>query len=299
MKSAINSKRKIDAIISIRQDNTAKKITILNMNQAAEKILGCSALELIGKNFNMILPPRINEILGGYLDFSENSDFGTVARRIPNFQLVSKKGAVVSVSLKVFNLVGHDYELLLRDLTLINKIAELKQIIMSHPNEIDDKDPSTGLPSINNVVYAIDTAHTFIKQSTDIDVCFGLVEIGNYNYYLKTYGQYVAAEIIGTIGSFIRKCLRSEDVIGYMDDGVVGIVLIDCNLESAKMVFKRMKTKLESASITMQNGQKVTTSLAIAYTQIKKDRPMPPMISSCEHGLEEIRKRSGNGIVQV
>jgi PAS domain S-box-containing protein len=304
MKSAIHTKRKIDAVISIKQDNAAKKITITSMNAAAERLVGYSSPEAIGKDFKTILAPRVNEILDGYLEFgSSANDFAGVARRIPNFQILSKKGEIINASLKVFNLVGagdvQEYELLMRDITLIKKIAELKEIIANNPGTIQDKDERTGLPSINTVVYAIDTSYSFLNQYAAIDVCFALVELGNYNYYKQNYSEYIAAEVTGTLGAIVKKCLRSEDVIGYMSDGILGLVLLDCNMESAKSVFGRMKKKVETAKVTMQNGQAVTISLAIAYTQIRKDRDMSPMITACEDGLNRIAGGGGAGVVQV
>lgn len=305
MKSAIHTKRKIDAVVSIRQDSVSRKITVTNMNAAAERLFGYGAKEISGKNFNSLLPPRINEILDEYMDFeNEALDFAMVARRIPNFQILSKKGEIISASLKVFNLVGQgggiqEYELLMRDITLIKKIAELKEFITNNPDGIQEKDEETGLPSINTVVYAIDAAYSFIGQHSSLDVSFAMVEVGNLEYYRQNYSPYVVNEIIGTLGTIIKKCLRAEDVIGYMGDGILALVLIDCNVESARSVFGRVQKKVASSKITMQDGQGVSLSLGIAYTQMRKDRDMTPMINACEEALDKIANRGGEGITQV
>lgn len=305
MKSAIHTKRKTDAIISIRQDNSEKRVIITNLNKAAEALTGYLAKELIDKNFDSILPARIKELLSGYLEFDDgDSDFAIVARRIPNFQILTKKGEMVVVSLKVFNLVSQganfqEYELLMRDLTLISKISELKELIVSSENTITARDPQTGMPSINSVVYALDTSYNFLKQYNAIDVCFLLTKISNINYYSETYGEYVASEILGTLGTMMKKCCRAEDMVGYMGNGIIGVVLLDCNLESAKIVINRIKTKVDTAKVTMQNGQQVVLSLGIAYTQIKKGQEMLAMIDACDAGLIRLNSRGGEGLVQV
>ncbi len=305
MKSAIHAKRKTDAIISIRQDNTSQSLTILNMNKAAEKLTGYSAQQVAGKSFNNILSPRVNEILMGYIEFgASGSDFAAVARKIPNFQVLSIKGEIVPVSVKVFNLVGlngniQEYEILMRDITLIKKLEELKEIILQSQNQLEEKDPDTGLPSINSVVYALDTSYSFTTQYSSIEVCFALIEITNLGYYGETYGDYIAYEIIGLLGNVVKKCCRTEDVIGYMGEGVIGVVLIDCNLESAKNVINRIKTKVDSAKITLQKGTAISLSLSLAYTEVRKERNMVAMIDACEEGLNRNIERGGEGIVQV
>ncbi len=305
MKSAINTKRKTDAVISIKQDNDARKIFITNMNPAAESLTGYNSREIIGRNFNTMLPARINELLDGYLEFGvASSDFAMVARRIPNFQVLSKQGEIITVSLKIFNLVSQgtniqEYELLLRDVTLIKKIAELKEIIISSENTITEKDPHTGLPSINSVVYALDAAYAFLKEYNAIEACFVMLEVSNIAYYSETYGEYIAYEIIGTLGGLVKKCCRNEDVVGYMGDGVIAVVLIDCNLESAKIVINRIKNKVDTTKITIQNGQQITLSLNLSYTQIRKGIEMFVMIDTCESGLDSLASRGGDGVVQV
>lgn len=305
MKSAIHAKRKTDAIIAIRQDNTARQILITNMNRAAEQLVGYNAKEAVGKPLNSILAPRVNDLLSGYLEFgSGNSDFAVVARRIPNFQILSKKGIIVSASLKVFNLVGQgeniqEYELLMRDITLIKKIDELKEMILTSEGSIEDKDPQTGLPSINSIVHALDTSYSFLGQHSAIEVCFALIEIGNIKYYAENYGEYVAYEVLGTLGHVVNKCCRNEDIVGYMGDGVIGMVLIDCNLESAKIVINRIKKKIDTSKIIMQNGQPLTLLLSISYTQVRKEQEMVAMIDVCEAGLDRIARSGGEGVVQA
>jgi diguanylate cyclase (GGDEF)-like protein/PAS domain S-box-containing protein len=305
MESAIHTKRKIDALISIRQDNVAREIIIINMNEAAQRLVGYNAKEVSGKILSTILAPRVNEILESYLDFENNSsDFAIVARKIPNFQILSKKGEIISASLKVFNLVGQggdiqEYELLMRDITLINKIAELKEIITNNSDKIKDKDAKTGLPNINNVVYATDTAYSFLEQHSSIDVCFAMVEMRSFEYYKQNYGEYIACEIAGKVGDIIKKCLRTEDVLGYMGTGIIALVLIDCSLESAQNVFGRIQKDIASAQITLKNGKAVSLPIAAAYTQIRKDRDMALMINACEDGLDSITSRGGEGFIEV
>lgn len=305
MKSAIHAKRKTDAIIAIRQDNTAREILITNMNRAAEQLTGYNAREAAGKTLNSILSPRVNDLLSGYLEFgSGNNDFAIVARRIPNFQILSRKDIIVPVSLKVFNLVGQgeniqEYELLMRDITLIKKIEELKEIILHSEDTLSDNDAQTGLPSINSVVHALDTSYSFLEQHSSIEVSFALMEVGNIAYYAENYGEYTAYEVLGTLGHVVKKCCRNEDIVGYMGDGVIAMVLIDCNLESAKFVINRIKSKIDNSKITMQNGQPLSLSLSISYTQLRKERDMVAMIDVCEAGLDRVAKSGGEGVVQA
>ena len=304
MESAIHAKRKIDAIISIRQDNNARTVTITGMNTAAEHLTGYRTAELSGQKFSNILAPRVNEIIDGYLEYGSSEDFASVARRIPNFQIVSKGKKIVPTSMKVFNVVStkdnvQEYELLMRDLTLINKLAELKELILNSSNTIKERDPDTGLPSINSVVYAIETSYDFLNQHSSIEVCFALLEVTNLDYYSEHYGEYVGYDLVGTLGSIVKKCLRTEDMIGYMGNGVIGMVLVDCNLDNAKTAVQRTKAKLKTAKINMQNGREAALTIGISYTQIRKDRPMTSMLQRCEAGLNSILNRGGEGIVQV
>jgi PAS domain S-box-containing protein len=305
MKSAINTKRKTDALIAIEQNNLAKRITITNVNKAAEILTGYSASEVIGKDFSDIIAPRVNELLNGYIEFDhEDSDFAMVARKIPNFQIQSRKGEIFPVSLKIFNLVRtgadtQEYELLMRDVTLIKNIAELKEKVKNSESAIETKDPQTGLPTIDSIVYAIDLSYYFMEQHHAIEACFVLVEVGNIGYYKQTYGEYVAYDTIGMLGGMIKKCCREEDVVSYMGDGVIGLVLIDCNAQDAKIVLKRILSRVSSSKITMQNGKPINLALAVSFTQMRQDREVADMINACENGLNKLASERGEGLIQV
>jgi len=305
MKSAIHTKRKTDALIAIKQDNTAKKITITNMNKAAEILTGYSAREAVGKSFNEILTPRVNELLNGYIEFDEDdSDFAMVARKIPNFQILSRKGDILPVSLKVFNVVSsgvgtQEYELLMRDVTLIKNIAELKEKVKSNESKIEAKDPQTGLPTIDSIVYAVDLSYYFMEQHHAIEACLVLFEVGNISYYKETYGEYVAYDIIGMLGGMVKKCCREEDVVSYMGDGIIGLVLIDCNAQDAKVVLRRIINRVNTSKMTMQNGKPINLALAVSFTQMRQDREVVDMINACENGLNKIASEGGDGVVQV
>lgn len=309
MRTAIHAKRRTDAIISIKQDNVAKTITIQHMNGAAEHLTGYAIGDVINKNFSTILAPRVNELIAEDLEFASDNvvpinDFAIVARKIPNFQILSRKGNIIPVSIKVFNLVGHggdfqEYELLIRDITLITKIEELKEIMRSSEASIKEKDPDTGLMSINSVVYALDTSYNFLEQYNAIDVSFVLIEISNIRSLAEEHGEPIAFKIIGALGNIINKCCRKEDIVGYMGDGIVGAVLIDCNSQSVGVVVNRIKSTVSSANITLQNGQNITLPLSISYTQLQINTPLPEMLTACEKGLERIAGRGGDGVVQV
>jgi len=305
MKSAINTKRKTDALIAILQDNHEKKITITNMNKAAEILTGYAAREVMGKNFSDILAPRVNELLNNYIEFDQDdSDFAIVARKIPNFQIRSRKGEIFPVSLKVFNLVGrgidtHEYELLMRDVTLIKNMAELKDKIKTSGSKIEAKDQQTGLATVDSIVYAVDLSYHFMEQHHAIEACLALIEVGNIGYYKETYGEYVAYDTIGMLGGMVKQCCREEDVVSYMGDGVIGLVLIDCNAQDAKIVLRRVVSRVNASKMTMQNGKPINLALAVSFTQMRQERPIEDMLNACESGLNKIASEGGEGIIQV
>ncbi len=84
-----------------------------------------------------------------------------------------------------------------------------------------------------------------------------------------------------------------------MGDGVIGVVLIDCNLENAKSVIGRVETSIYKTNIPMLDGQVITPAIGISYTQITNGREMQTMISDCEVGLGKILQSGGVGIVQA
>ncbi len=303
MKSTISAKRKNDAVITIRQNNRNKKIEIMSMNLAAEKMIGHSSTDMYGKDFSIILPERIKDLIESYVDFEGGmgSDFLAVARRVPNFQLINKFGDEIPVSLKVFNLVANnaevqEYELLMRDITLISKIEELKEHISANRDEAID--PHTGLPSEVAVQDALSTVKLYVDQF-NLEASFAIISVDFIEPYLENYGEDESDKIVKNIGVISQECCRDEDLVGHLGEGYIGAVLLDCNASDAASVISRIQKKIDSAGIIIGSDQVTSNEISIVYSQLSQGVELATIIDNCRAGLSQVVSSETKRVLQV
>jgi len=297
MKSTLSAKRKGDALITIRQNNNKHLVEICNMNNSAEKLTGYHLEEILGLGFNSILPDRINESLQDYIEFEDpNNDFASVARKIPNFQIISKKGNEIAVSMKIFYLASEnkgmqEYELLLRDIRLIKKIDELKSKISS---ETDGRE----ITDVNGLMDAYDTAYEFVDDYP-IEVTFATFGIDSYNNYVVHHDDISLIEILNKFAKLIKQTCRTEDVVAYIDKGVIGVILLDCNTENARDVISRILDKAASHQLKMIDGSNFNTTLSISYAQIDTEYSPAEIFNACIDSTFNIQDSGGNAITEL
>ena len=303
MKSTLSAKRKGDAVINIRQNNLNKTIEIERLNPAAEKITGFHNADLIGHPFQQILPTRIKDTILSYVDFEDtNSDFASVARKIPNFQLHAKDGHDTPVSLKIFYLPSSDpkiqeYELLMRDVTLIKMLDELKKELAEN-QDAEAIDPATGLPSAEVVQQAVITAYSFVEQYP-VEVSLAVIGVDNLSEIAENYGEEAAFEVIKLVGEKVKQTCREEDTVGHLGEGDIGAVLLDCNTDNAKAVLGRIKNNINDKPLTLSNGQSITISLSMAYVQIMPEYDLESMYNSARDLVTELQNAGGNIMQEV
>lgn len=301
--ATVSAKRKGDAVINIYQDNNAKKIIIENLNPAAEKLTGYNKSELSGKDFDHVLAARVKEALHSYIEFDDAiNDFASVARKIPNFQIKQKNGREIPVSLKVFYLMSEnksrlEYELLMRDITLIQRIKELKEKLANTKAE-DALDAETGLLSVSSIQDSLSVAYLFI-QNAPIEVSFAAISIDNLTDYAEEHGEDEAFKLVKAVGKEVELTCRDEDLVGHIGAGDIGVVLLDCSAADAQKVLERVNKNVISKPIILENGEEAEAILSIAYFQLTTQHDLAHMYDTTLQKLLNIQESGGNKISQV
>ncbi len=299
MKSTLSAKRKSDALITIRQNNSDHLVQILNMNRSAEKLTGYNVREIAGSNFDDLLTDRVSESLHDYIEFDDpNNDFAAVARKIPNFQIKTKQGKDIPVSMKIFYLASTDsnmqeYELLLNDMSLIRKIEELKNKIIS------DNDPKA-ITDVKGLMSAYNTVYDFI-ETDPIDVTLVTFGVDNYKSYLAHYNENELNEIFNKFAKFIKETCRDQDVVAYIENGIIAVILIDCSSQNALDVINRViKANVnESSKIKMFDGRNFKPTLSVSYTQLDSAYNPSDVFDACMENTLNIQENGGHSISEL
>lgn len=303
MTSLLSAKRKNDALMIVQQDNPAHTLLITQINEAVEKLTGFTASELADKPLNNIVPARIKEMLDDYVEFTDPSaDFASVVRRIPNFQIVNKQGKEVPVSLKVFYLASEDihkpeFEVLMRDITLIQRMEELKGKLQSLQKD-EKMAENVAIPSAHLITAGLELCCKYVSEDP-VDISIVLLAIDNYDQYTKGKPASVGAEIIRTIAGQVQQICRDEDIIGYLGGNTIGLILADCNEQNAQSVLKRVNTGIARKPLLLDNGDRIQPTLSILYKQITPQDTATEALALLTGTLPDVQAAGGNRLHKV
>ncbi len=290
-------------MVNVRQDYATQMIAIERLNKAAEKLTGYASSEVAGRDFKTILPQKIKEAIDSYVDFEDpNSDFAAIARKISNFQILNKNGKEVPASLKVFHLISSDtskpqYELLMRDITMIKRMEELKAQL-TRGKEDDITDTATGLSSDSALKEALSTAYSFVEKDP-VEVSFAVVAIDNLGDCLDVYGENVAMRMVKSLGTVAKKTCRTDDIVAHLGEGDIGLMLLDCNTENAKAVLERLNKRATEKPMALANGGEIPIKLSISYIQLDAEYELENIYDAARENLLNIQEDGGNAIVEV
>ncbi len=300
MKETISAKRKNDAVITVCQDNLSGRVFIKSVNKAAEKITGYRQLELVDKNFDIILPEERADVLNSYIDYKDpGNDFATVLRKIADFKILNRNGQQIPVSLKIFYLVSSDankitFELLMRDITLIHKLAELKDLVAS--NELYKDKNKLGLLSETAIIENLNIATTFCKDYY-LEISVAMIAIDSLDDMASNYGK-TAEEMVEQISTKVKKYFRTDDLVGLVDNKYICAILFDCSASDAQKALSRVKSRIDSNSV-MLNNNKTDLHISTGYMQISANDQPKDILNKCKNAIYKAQGAGGGRIYEV
>lgn len=304
MQSTVSAKRKNDAVITVCQNNRSHRIEIEGANKAAERLTGYLHSELQDKELKIILPDKIRDILESYLEFEDiGNDLAAVLRKVPEFRILNKEGREIPVSLKVFYVIAShaekpQFELLMRDITLLREMEELRQKIIESQKESDLTEyADIGVADAELVQSNLELIHSFVKDHF-FEASFTVMQVDQLATLEELHGKGVTNEVLKHVCDITRQSLREADILGYMGDGYIGLTLFDCNGEDAKLVLNRLRMAIESKPVGDKgSGEPVTVS--IGFMQLVPNTEVETIISMCYDASQKARDAGGNRIYKA
>lgn len=299
----ISAKRKNDAVVKVCQDNQKKMLKIESMNRAAEKLTGYRQIELVDKALQKLLPDEVNDLIEGFIDYSDmGGDLATVLRKVRDFRVLNRNGEDIPVNLKIFYVLSEDsakptFELLMRNMTLLHKLEELKRQVVARQGKGDVYDANTGLLRESVIIDSLTHIRSFISNYM-LEVSFGVISVDHVDKIASKYRTTVD-EIMRKVGEKVAKVFRGDDIIGCTAEHFICSILFDCSTEDAQKAFNRAKSVCERQPITLENGTEIPVKISASYLQVNPDLSPQAILERCKHAVVKAQQSGGDRIYEA
>jgi len=295
--------RSNDAVITICQNNSVKSIEITGINKAGEDVLGYSSKELIGKPLPHILPSRIADMLGEYVEYeSDANDVGHVLSKVQSFSTIGKDGRENGFRLKVVRAesTGKNiaFNLVLQDKTGLRKNEVLRKAIQDNFKGHEVLDPDIGLPDRYSLNKDIELMGYYSNKG-DLRSCFAIMQLDHYDELLSQYGRTVCHNIMKHVATLSRSGLRPDDVVGVINYKRLGIMLLDTAIESARMAVNRLRWQIAANPFVLPDKTSIGLGVSFSFSRIGGRAGDKSVLECCEDTLESLGASAVNVLTEV
>jgi PAS domain S-box-containing protein len=295
--------RSNDAVISICQNNAAKSIEIIDINKAAEEMLGYNNNDLAKKPLHSVLPPRIAEMLKEYVEFEgDANDVGAVLSKVQSFSIIGHDGKETGYRLKVVRAesAGESsfFKLILQDKLGLRKNEVLRKAIQDNFKGHEVIDPDSGLPDRGSLHKDIELMGYYSNKS-DLRSCFAIMQLDYYDELFSQYGREVCHSIVRHIVGISRQGLRPDDILGSVNYKRIGVLLLDTTPESVRMAFNRLRWQIAANPFVLPDKTSVGLSVSISFCRIGGRTGEKGILDDCDEALDALGPGVVNALVEV
>lgn len=229
----------VDGIICING-----KGIITSFNQAAVRMFGFSATEVIGSNVNMLMPAHYHDRHDGYLENYHASGIARVIGIGREVQGQRKDGSVFPMMLAVSHLVSQGEPLfigLVRDITQAKQAeAEIQQLAFY--------DALTELPNRRLLIDRLGQAMAGSARGGQYGALL-FIDLDNFKTINDTKGHTVGDKLLRQVARRLRQCVRERDTVARLggDEFVVLLEGLDLDNQTAARQAHRVGSKILTA----------------------------------------------------
>ncbi|MDX2072765.1 MAG: diguanylate cyclase [Alphaproteobacteria bacterium] len=295
--------RSNDAVITVCQNNQAKSIEIIDLNEAAATSLGYAKTELAGRSFSSIIPMRLSTLLIEYVEYEDDAhDAGTVLSRMQSFSLVTKEKKEKRFHLKVVR--GEStkdrisFQLVLQDAIDARKDNALYDLIQTNFKGHEILHPLLQIPNLASLEKDIDLT-IYYHHKAQLRASLVLLQPDHLASLEHQYGETQRTDMLKHIVQVCRSNLRPGDVVATASDTQLGILLLDAVSDSTRMVANRLRWQIAAHPFALSDTSPLNLSASIAYANIDGALPAKELVAACKQSLAGLSPDETNQLMET
>lgn len=294
--------RNNDAVLTICQNNKAQTITISSINKSAQELTGFSEDDMVGFPLKKFLPERIVELLNEYVEYENNAhDVGEVLGKVQSFSIIGKDGKEKAYKLKVLQAESGAgnlfFSLVLRDVMGVRKNDAIRSAIQENFKGHEVVSLATGLPDKNSLIRDIELIKRY--SSVGVNSCFAMLQIDHADELTLKYGEEVFNEIVKHAAVTARQCLRPDDVLASINSRRIGVLLVEIDFASARMVFNRLRWQIAATPFVLPDKSQLGLSVSMSFCKVYEGMEGAEILENNEKYLSGLSKNSHNILVEA
>ncbi|MAR56559.1 MAG: hypothetical protein CMM93_05195 [Rickettsiales bacterium] len=304
MQQAVSDNSHADAApmhMLLCQNNEKKTVKIKEVSEALAEALGQMRSELEGVELKEVVSAKVAESLDDYLEFEDDSDdLDKVLTRVREFRMKHFNGEEVLLALRIFRETARDqnqwFRVHLKDERRQIQEESLFQIIRANLEGRLSQHPKTGLPDRSSCENYIELVQQYVKTHK-LKACFAVIGMDRHEKNLAAYGQEGCVTLLNHVANTCKTKFREDDVVCYLSDRSLGLLLMDVDVESVRVVLNRLRWFISSHRIVFGGKSNFSVTVSITFTTINGDEEQ--VVEACETAVLAIPSETRNQLIEV
>ncbi len=281
-----------DIVLVIQQDNIARRIDLLSMNENASHMLGYGA-SMEGKPLSALLPERIAGLLNEYVEYSDQgNDVARVLGRVSDFHLLDHAGNALPFFPKLIPGEATEgkiaFHLLLQPRAAPREGVQLRAAMAEHMPDADN----TPLPR-QRLAQQIE-AWQSVEEEARLPSALCMMMIDQHEQIMEWHGKKAVQGLLDHVAQAVRQKLRGYDYVLTMEPHSLGVVMLDVESDIARLVLNRLRWETASLPVSIPGVGQVSTTLSAAFAPLDMAHPPEAQLRECERLLAEGHRTAPN-----
>jgi len=295
MRSQVHSRQtRLQSIL----DNAAEGIitidensNIESINNAAQKLFGYTAEEVVGKNISIFMTDDIkqqhDDLVGKYHEYD-------MMGRSREVRALRKDGLVFPMSLKISEFMLDNKKLFT---AMVDDVSE-HHAAMETLRHMAEHDSLTGLHNRQYFLDELDRSIEQAKRSAVYDYACLYIDLDNFKYINDTLGHLAGDRLLIEIASIFAKRIRKSDLLARLGGDEFAIILSNVDALQAEKTAEYYREKI--ASYTFKHkGKAVDVGCSIGMAMLDDEIEDKEDIMARADIACHMAKRAGRNRIHV
>jgi len=297
----MTAQRKNDAVFILKQDNTARMLTLVEADAGAAELLGAAPDALKNKPLFAFLAPKAVEYFADSIDYEpEGADFGEVSQKLRDIRLKDAAGKEFVTPFRVDMIDSPDgmpwYRLVVPSDSQRQLRHVIAQYLQQHFEGAMVRNAETGLPSGN----AAEAYVGMLKNTLPLHQmqgCCALLRVDRYEKSLARYGRGGVLTQLQHVANCCKSTFRAEDIICQLDDHTLAMFLVDIDQDAARIVLNRLRWNIRNHRIVFGGKEDFSVTVSIVFGSLLSEGK--PILQRCTDAIHAIGADERNLLSEV
>ena len=207
----------------------------------------------------------------------------------------AKEDFVTSLLLELLMLVR---DLKRQNESFLKKVEAQQKVINDLKSKLEmveveaNLDPLTDLFNRRSLERALKEFFTLCKQSK-MSFSLVLIDLDDFKYVNDNYGHHVGDLVLAKVAKVLRTNMRAKDIVGRWGGDEFVAIMPNTDLENAKKVLERIKSKIEKIEI-LAEGKRFKVSISAGVVQCGENcQSLLDMIKEADRLMYMDKKKKG------